>query len=71
MSSNHRPLPLAGIVLQGGIPVGGLAIPADHPNEFIREFNLSYETIGLHARLLSLPSYPSPQTSPSPNNPDS
>ncbi|MCY3005267.1 MAG: hypothetical protein NTV29_04740 [Planctomycetota bacterium] len=71
MSSNYRPLPLAGIVLQGGIPVGGLAIPADHPDEFIYEFNQKYEAIGLRAKSLSLPSFSSPQTNPSPDNPDS
>ena len=71
LSSNHRPLPLPGVVTQRGIPVGALAIPPDHPDEFIRDFNRSYETIGLHASLLRLPSFPSPQSEPSPDNPDS
>jgi hypothetical protein len=48
-----------------------LAIPADHPDEFIYEFNQKYEAIGLRAKSLSLPSFPSPQTNPSPDNPDS
>jgi len=47
VSSNYHPLPLGAVVLEDGVPVGGISIPAGDEKEFIREFRERYGGVGL------------------------
>lgn len=47
VSSNHRPLPHPAVVLELGVPVGGISLPADNPEAFFVEFQRQYGTVGL------------------------
>lgn len=47
VSSNHRPLPHPAVVLERGVPVGGISLPADNPEAFFVEFQRQYGTVGL------------------------
>lgn len=58
VSSNRKPQALSGVILQKGIPIGGLAIPSENSDEFIRVFCLEYQALGLDAKLVA--SSPSP-----------
>lgn len=78
MSSNHKPTPLSGVVTQRGIPVGGLAIPQDRPQEFIEAFLQQYQSLGLGAYLLNQRKlagnplkFPDRQSQDIPHDPDS
>ena len=47
VSSNHRPLPHPAVVLERGVPVGGISLPVDNPEAFFVEFQRQYGTVGL------------------------
>jgi len=47
VSSNHRPLPHPAVVLERGIPVGGISLPSENPDAFLAEFQQQYGFAGL------------------------
>ena len=67
-------MPLSGVLLHNGKPVGGLAIPVEASAEFIDNFNQRYASVGLSARLLEpaqdvvVDDNAPPQSHPNPHN---
>jgi len=51
MSTPRSPLPSDAVVCHGERPVGALLLPEVDPEDFVREFNQTYRSIGLSIKL--------------------